>query len=40
MLVNASGFEPWSRDAIEVDADECHVIPQDIEVRLTPKASM
>lgn len=40
MLVDAEGFEPWSRSGIEVEADACHVIPEHIEVRLTPTESM
>ncbi len=40
MLVNAEGFEPWSLSGLEVEADACHVITRNIDVRLTPIESM
>lgn len=36
LTVEAAGFESVTIDDIEVNADECHVLPESREVELTP----
>jgi hypothetical protein len=36
VTVEATGYAPWVRAGIEVEADECHVIPVELQARLQP----
>jgi hypothetical protein len=36
VTVNATGYEEWTRSGIRVRRGECHVVPADLEARLTP----
>lgn len=39
VIVTATGYDLWTRTGIEVEADECHVIPVERTARLTAASS-
>lgn len=36
VVVSHPGYQQWQRAGVEVESDECHVITEQVEARLTP----
>lgn len=36
VIVSHPGYRQWQRMGVVVERDECHVIPEAVEARLTP----